>query len=43
MKTLKQRIEQKIDKLWKTTCNNASEAHFRAQELTRLQNKLSKL
>lgn len=36
-------IEQKIERLWKKPCRNASDAHFRAQELTNLQEKLKQL
>lgn len=33
------RINQKIEKLWSKTYNTQSEAHFRAEEITRLKSK----
>ena len=42
MNRMKIIIEQKIERLWKKPCNNASDAHFRAQELTRLQKQLER-
>lgn len=40
MKSKIKNLELKIESLWKKPCKNASDAHFKSLELTRLQNKL---
>jgi polyhydroxyalkanoate synthesis regulator phasin len=42
MNFAEKRIEQRIKQLWKKNFNTQSEAHFRAEEITRLEKLLKR-